>query len=441
MKLVEQHIIKKGNPLYDAFDSLTHLSKNLFNAGLYAVRQNFFECQKNPSSDKQKYLNYNAVDKLFKETHNVDYYAMPIDASQQTLRILDKTFKAFFELLKKKNRGEYEQKVRIPNYLPKDGHFVFQMNYVKLGKKCRTEGLCRIPNTDITFRIINYATCKQVRIVPKNGYFVLENVYEVEEKPLKEKKNRYMSLDPGVNNFMTVTSNVIEPFIIDGKWLKHINQYYNKRTSELKSELEDGVYTSKRIEKITNDRNLRIKWFMHTASAYLVNQAVSADIDTIVVGHNDGQKQEINIGGANNQNMVCIPFDKFIDMLTYKARLQGIEVVRQEESYSSQASFFDGDFVPTYKEGDDTVYTFSGKRIKRGMYKTKDGFKFNADVNGALNILVKYLQNKKVTLIGLFDLEVMKGWVVTPRRVLGLKTCCVNGHNKLEKRKVFKMKI
>ena len=155
MKLVEQHIIKKDNPLYDAFDSLTHLSKNLFNTGLYAVRQNFFECQKNPSSDKQKYLNYNAVDKLFKETHNVDYYAMPIDASQQTLRILDKTFKAFFELLKKKNRGEYEQNVRIPNYLPKDGHFVFQMNYVKLGKKCRTEGLCRIPNTDITFSIIN----------------------------------------------------------------------------------------------------------------------------------------------------------------------------------------------------------------------------------------------------------------------------------------------
>ena len=139
--------------------------------------------------------------------------------------------------------------------------------------------------------------------------------------------------------------------------------------------------------------------------------------------------------------MVCIPFDTFIDMLTYKARLQGIEVVRQDESYSSQASFFDGDFVPTYKEGDETVYTFSGKRLKRGMYKTKDGFKFNADVNGALNILVKYLQNKKVTLIGIFDLEVMKGWVVTPRRVLGLKTCCVNTHNKLEKRKVFKMKI
>lgn len=190
----------------------------------------------------------------------------------------------------------------------------------------------------------------------------------------------------------------MNPIIINGKPLKSINQYANKKNAELKSYLDKGdeSYKSK-LSKLWLKRNNKITDYMHKASTYIVNQLVSKNISKLVIGKNKFWKQDINIGKKNNQNFVSVPFLTFTNMLEYKCKLKGVEVIYQEESYTSRASFLNEDFIPTFTKDsvDLKKYKFSGRRIHRGLYKIKKKKIFiNADVNGSLNILRKYLTNQ-----------------------------------------------
>ena len=376
MILVEQHVYKQNNKLFKEMDDLCFLSKNLYNATLYEIRQYFFKTQ--------KYMNYYEMNTKFAHENQVDYRSLPAKVSKMVQMKLDKNFKSFFNLLKKKQTGKYNKPVKIPKYLHKTkGRFVVEYTIQAISFK--KEGYVHLSKTNIFIKTkIPKKDIQFARIVPKNGYYVIEIGYKKQEKTIKQ-NDKYASIDLGLNNLMTVTSTNKKPFIINGKPLKSINQYYNKKKSHYQSILKkiNNKNSSKRLQKLALKRNNKIKDYLHKSTSYLINQLVSNDISTLIVGYNKNWKQDINIGKVNNQNFVQIPFYELVNMLEYKCKLNGINLILQEESYTSKCSFLDKEEVKKHEK-------YFGKRVKRGLFKTKNDIYINADVNGSLNIMKKY---------------------------------------------------
>jgi len=366
MRLVERHIIKYSDTRYNELDNLMFLSKNLYNAALYSVRQFYFE--------NKKYLSYYELQKVFQVNKNVDYYALPCKVSQQTLKMVDQNFKSFFGSLKSKNG----KKVRIPKYLDKNSRY--SLIYTNQAISFKRKGYVKLSSTNCYIKT-NKQNIQQVRVFKKNNIITIEVVYLYNEKELKLNNGRYCSIDLGVNNLATISSNVIKPIIINGKPIKSINQFYNKKVGYYKSKLKSRN-TSKKLNKLTNKRENKIKDYLHKSSRYIVNHLVFNNINTLVIGYNKGWKQDINIGKVNNQKFVNIPFLSFINMLEYKCKLEGINVVINEESYTSKCSFLDDEEISKHDN-------YCGKRIKRGLFKTSKGILINSDLNGSLNILKK----------------------------------------------------
>ena len=401
MKLVEQHIIKSNNPIYKELDNLCFLSKNLYNQALYRIRQQFF-------NDKT-FKNYNEVNRELHDENQVDYRALPANSSQETLKLVNQNYSSFFKSLQKGIKS-----ARIPGYLDKTkGRQVVIYNHMTLPSHLLEKGIIKLPKSNIQFRT-KQKKINQVRIVPKNNYIVLEVIYEASIKELLKDNKRYMSIDLGIDNLASCSSNVSKSFIINGKPIKSINQYYNKKKANLQSELElkNKKKSSKQIQNLTLKRNNKIKDYFHKASRYIVNQLVNQSVNTLIIGKNDGWKQETNIGKKNNQNFVNIPHQMFINQLKYKCQLEGINVIEHEESYTSKVSFFDNDFIPVYGQNDELLKS-SGKRIKRGLYKTKDNLLINADINGSLNIMRKYLNEVCDDLIS----PANRGLVMNPVKI------------------------
>lgn len=411
MNVVESHIIKPSHKDYKELDNLLFLSKNLYNTGLYEVRQHFFKA-KEDSSIKYKYLNYYALNTLLKGREDENYRALPANTSQEVLKLINQNFCSFFKTLSMKRERLMTNKVSIPKYLDSiKGRQVLIYNQMTIGKVLLKKGIIQLPKTKIQIKTKHPESLRQVRIVPKNGFIIIEVIYEVQERELLKDNSRYLSIDLGINNLATCSSNVIEPFIIDGRRIKSINQFYNKHKAELQSSLEKNKKFSKRIQHLTNKRNFKILNYLHKASKFIVNQAVSNALNTIVIGYNKGWKQETNLGKKTNQNFVQIPFEKLVQLISYKAKLQGIQVFLQEESYTSQVSFLEGDYIPTFKK-DDSKKNPSGKRIKRGLYSSPKGL-LNADINGSLNILRKFLASNNKD----FNSPVGKSHVDWPVRI------------------------
>ena len=370
MILAEKHIIKKNDYRFDELQNICKLSKNLYNVALYKTRQHFFE--------HNKFLTAFSLDGILRKKQDVDYNALPQKVSQQTLKMVEQNFKSFFALLKLKNKGKYKEKVKLPKYLDKDGEYITVYTNQAISKKALKEGFIQFSKTNIRIKTA-VENVQQVRIVPKGNHLVVEVLYIVKEKELKEDNDRYCSIDLGVNNLSTMGSNVLKPIIINGKPLKSINQYYNKKLAKLKSELKNEKKTSRRIKSLTVKRNNKVNDYLHKASKLIVNYLVSNNISTLVIGKNKEWKQNANIGKRNNQNFIQIPHTRFIEMLTYKCKLEGITVIVKEESYTSKCSFMDNEPIKKHK-------VYLGKRVKRGLFQTKDKRLINADLNGSLNI-------------------------------------------------------
>lgn len=236
---------------------------------------------------------------------------------------------------------------------------------------------------------ISYKGVCQVRLVPKLNHYVVEVIYDNPCCDLDLDKTKVAGVDLGLSNLATVTSNSFKPFAVNGKPLKSINQFFNKQKAEIQNKL--GNKSSNRLQKLCTKRTFKVDDYLHKSSRLIINYLIQNNVGTLVIGKNDNWKQESNMGKRNNQNFVQIPHDRFIHQLKYKAELVGINVVINEESYTSKASFLDLDTIPTYKKG--IKHTFSGKRIQRGMYKSKSGRLINADVNGSYNIMIKAVPN------------------------------------------------
>ena len=372
MILTEKTSYKHKDKEFKELDNLCFLSKNLYNATLYTIRQHYFQ--------NKSYLSYNEVNKQFAKENNIDYRMLPAKVSQHTQILVDKAFKSFFALKKKEN-----MKVKIPKYLDKNGRQAVVYDKCSINHK---NNILKLSKTNIEIKTkIPYEKIKQIRIVPKNKFRIdIEVLYEVECK-VNTNNTKYASIDLGVNNLIALFIDEDNPYLLNGRPLKSINQYYNKEISSLKSKLKKGVYTSNRIIKLHNRRNNKVQDFMHKASRKLMNQLVLSKVTHLVIGYNKEIKQDISLGKKNNQNFVSIPFLTLINMIKYKAELLGIEVILQEESYTSKASALDLDKIPNFPE---KTLGFSGTRIERGLYKTRNSLLLNADINGAINILRKY---------------------------------------------------
>lgn len=409
MQLVEKHIIKSGHRFFDEIDALCFASKNLYNAANYIIRQHFIY--------GWGYLNYNAIYKLMK-SHET-YKALPAKVSQQILMVLDRNLRSFFEALKAYDSEpeKFTDRPNLPNYKDKTkGRNILIYTVQALGLPALRKGLIKLSGTQIEFpTLVDKEQICQVRIVPKCDCYVIEVIYDQPDSSIALGSEVVASIDLGLNNLATLTSNQkgLVPLLINGRTLKSINQFYNKRKAILQSKLKGNRKTSPRIQRLTRSRNQKIDNYLHQSSRFIVNHLAEKGIGTLVIGKNTQWKQEIDLGKKTNQNFVTVPHSRFIDMLTYKCNLVGIKVLLTEESYTSKSSFLDNDPIPTYGDADAELVVFSGKRVKRGLYKSKNGIFLNADVNGSYNIMRKVIPNVLPEGVG--------SCVVQPRRIQPLK--------------------
>ncbi|PSB53730.1 transposase [filamentous cyanobacterium Phorm 6] len=408
MQLAERHIIKTTELRFAQIDELAFKSKNLYNAANYVIRQSFVY--------GWGYINYNEMNRLMK-SHQA-YKALPAKVSQQILMVLDKNWKSFFEAVKtyKIDSSKFTGRPKLPKYKDKvKGRNILVYTIQAISSKQLKKGIIKLSGTEILIKTkVNPDRICQVRLVPKCDSYIVEVIYHEPESTVSDDKS-IASIDLGLNNLVALTSNQpgFIPLLINGRPLKSINQFYNKRKAELQSQLKGSRKSSPRIQRLTRCRNQKVDNYLHHASRLIVELLVAKQIGTLVVGKNAQWKTEIGLGKQTNQNFVSIPHAQLIEMLGYKARLVGIKVIVQEESYTSISSFLNLDPIPVYGHtgADDVV--FSGKRIKRGLYKTSVGQLINSDINASYNILRKAIPNAFSNGIG--------SCVVQPRRVNPLK--------------------
>src|SRR5713101_4683213 len=387
MHLVEQHVIDRADPRFAIIDEAAFKSKNLYNAALYVIRQSFIH--------EGKYLNYNEMDRRM-QSHEA-YKALPAKVSQQILVLLDNNWTSFFEAREayEEDPSKFTGRPKLPKYKHKtEGRNILVYTVQAISKRGLEHGLIQPSMLPISVKT-KQKDISQVRIVPHNGYYVVEVIYTKEPVQANVDPSFCVGIDLGVTNLAAIASNLegFVPRLVNGRPIKAWNQWYNKRMKELKKQLpkDDRERVTHQMERITNTRNRRIDHYLHTASKRIIDFLVEEGVGTVIIGKNPLWKQECGMGRKNNQSFVSIPHARFIDMLSYKAALVGIRVEVQEESYTSKASFLDLDPIPDYKPNDEEQYVFSGKRIgkRNRLYRTKDGRKICADVNGAYNILRK----------------------------------------------------
>ena len=395
MRQVERHWIKEGHKLYSICDDLTFKAKNLYNAGLYQVRQSIFARNKSEEENKPPVLSWIELVAQFRKEKQVDMLGLPSKVSTNILKLVGSTISSYYQLLKcyhDKTNLSVTNKPRLPKYLHKtDGRYMVEFTNQTFSKKRGINGELILCPKDLNLAIptkIKHPKC--VRIVPKLGVFLIEVVYEVEAAPLKH-TGTYAAIDLGVDNLASVTfSHGVHPLLVKGSKIKSINQGYNRLIAKAKSKLPTNQKTSQGIHRLWRNREMKLQSELHQITSFLSLYFDEMVIEKVFIGKNVGWKQGLALGKRTNQTFTQIPFTTFISQLSYKCQLRGIEVIEQEESYTSKASFVDQDKIPTYGESDKKP-TFSGKRISRGLYQTKNGFLLNADVNGSYNILIKGL--------------------------------------------------
>ena len=367
------------------------MAKNLTNEAIYNIRQYYFT--------EGAFLKYEKNYALLKSSPN--YKVLNSNMAQQILKEVDGSFRSFFSLLKLAKQGRYDFKdCKLPHYLPKDGYTTLIIGFVRLnGNKLILPFSNSFKKTHKTVEIVIPPILldkevKEIRIIPKANarFFEIQYIYKTECIQRNLNKNHALALDLGINNLVTAVSSDGNSFIIDGRRLKSINQWFNKKNARLQS-IKDkqglGKKTTDRQKAIARDRNNKVNDYMNKTARKVIDYCITNDIGTLVVGYNETFQRSSHIGKRNNQNFVNIPYGKLRAKLEYLCELNGIIFVKQEESYTSKASFWDMDTLPVYDGDNPKEYQFSGKRIHRGLYKTASGKLFNADVNSALNIMRK----------------------------------------------------
>ena len=381
---VKQQLKHLSKDEFLSLRELSHIAKNLYNQAVYNIRQFYFQ--------EKKYLNYQNNYAILKASEN--YKLLNSNMAQQILKEVDGSFKSFFGLLKLAKKRKYNFKdIKLPKYLPKNSFTTLVIGFVRINKDTLI-----IPYSNsfsknhkkISIKlspILLDKKIKEIRIIPKFNarFFEIQYTYEAQEQQRNLDKNNALAIDFGINNLAACVTSKGKSFIIDGKKLKSINQWFNKENARLQSIKDKQKYGKKstlRQKYLYASRNNKVNDYMSKTARKIINYCLKNNIGTLVCGYNETFQRNSNIRKANNQTFVNIPFGKLREKLEYLCKLYGLIFVEQEESYTSKSSFFDMDILP----------------------------KFEADINGALNILRK----SNVT-----DLEVLytRGAVDTPERI------------------------
>jgi IS605 OrfB family transposase len=408
MKLVEKHIINRSHKDWRQIDSFSFISKNLYNEALYFIKNEF--------QKTGKYPRYKEVENYFRKSDNVNYVTLPNNTSQQILMLLDRNIKSFFALLKKWKKDKkslsgspqflkYKDKTKGRNILIFTyNQFVIKKGYLHFPKKMKINPI-KIQNDNIV----------QVRIVPQSSCYKIECIYEKQEEDLKLNNDNYISIDLGINNLCAITTNQsgLKPLLINGKPLKSFNSYFNKLLAKEKSQLKKNhnKNISNKIKEMYNYRQNFINHYLHNVSKTIIDYCVKNDIGNIIIGKNKNWKQEANLGKKNNQNFMNIPHDKLINMISYKAKMKSINIILNEESYTSKCDALSKEEIKKHD-------TYLGKRIKRGLFQSSINKSINADTNGSLNIMRKVIGDSFITKINI-------GHVVCPLKVNPLLKKCI----------------
>lgn len=392
-----------------ALEFLCRVSNSLYNCTTYLARQVYFK--------EKKYANKFWLATEMKR--NPHMKALYTSAAQQTCFSVGEAFKGFKELRKLWFQGELPDEPKAPNYRKSGGRF--QLSYPKRWLKLTDKGVrvamgtaCKVwfglREIFIPFPSnLDWATVKELQIVPRAGYFdaVWVSAADAPEKPELD-PNKALSIDQGVDNWLTCTPSDAEAFIIDGKQLKAVNQFYNKQVANIKRDKAQDFWC-RLLDRLTTKRNRQMRDAVNKAARQGVNYCVANQIGVVVFGWNKGQKNKANMGRKTNQKFVQIPTAKLKKRISQLCELYGIEFTPQEESYTSKASALDLDVIPVFgakPEG----WKPSGTKPKRGLYKSADGTRINADCNGAWNI------GRKANVTGM-QCKPASGQLTSPRRL------------------------
>jgi len=353
------------------------------------------------------------------ENRNLHYYAFYSDTAQQILTGVAESFKSFLGLLKALKNGVITEPPKLPKYRQGGMALVtFTGRSVKL-----KDGMLRFPlgskvkawfGLDAFFlpmpSNLDFKAIREYRILPRNGCFYLELVYKTTNIQADIDPAKCLTIDHGLDNWLTCVSNIGTSFIVDGRHLKSLNQGYNKRVAFLMKGKANG-YWSKRLASLTEKRNRQMRDAVNKAAIKVIHHCLKNRIGTVVFGWNKGQKNSANMGSKTNQKFVQIPTGRLKDRIAQLYEQYGLRFVETEESYSSKASFVDNDLLPTFGEKPEG-WLQSGKRIKRGLYQTAQGWLINADCNACGNI-----GRKVAVMLGLDLSGIGRGVLSAPLRL------------------------
>ncbi len=408
----QQNLISPSKELKSILEFLCSESVKLSNCGIYYARQLFFKTGKVPNrAELHK--------ELGTRNQNLHYQAFYSDTAQQILTTVAESFKSYIGLLKGVKTGDVSQKPRLPKY--RKGGLAL-VTYT--GRSVRLkDGLLKFPlgtKVKAWFGIDSFdlpapsnldcSKIREYRILPRNGHFYIEFVYKQETEQQDLDPARCLGIDHGVDNWLTCVSNLGTSFIVDGLHLKSLNQFYNKQIANIKDGKPQGFW-SKKLETITEKRNRQVRDAINKAARLVINHCIRDRIGTLVFGWNQGQKDGADMNKKTNQKFVQIPTGRLKDRIAQLCEQYGIQFIETEESYTSKASFLDSDTLPKYGEKPER-WKESGKRVERGLYRSADGVKINADCNGAANIL-----RKVAVTLGLCLEGISRGALTTPLRV------------------------
>ena len=408
----QQVLIKSDKDTQAVLEYLCSESAKLSNCGIYYSRQLYFKTGRVPNRAQLHKV-------LGTENQNLHYKAFYSDTAQQILTGVAESFKSFLGLLKGIKNGTVTQRPRLPGYRQSGMALVtFTGRSVKL-----KDGMLRFPlgskvkawfGLDSFFlpmpSNLEFKAIREYRILPRNGCFYLELIYKTENIQANVDPAKCLAIDHGIDNWLTCISNAGTSFIIDGKHLKSLNQGYNKRVASLRSGKANG-YWSKRLASLTEKRNRQMRDAVNKAAIKVIQHCLNNQIGTVVFGWNKGQKDSANMGKKINQKFVQIPTGRLKDRIAQLCEQHGIKFVETEESYSSKASFVERDFLPTFGEKPEG-WKASGKRVKRGLYRTAQGWLINADANGGANIA-----RKVAIMLGLDLSGISRGDLSAPLRL------------------------
>jgi putative transposase len=408
----QQVLIKSDKETQSILEYLCSESAKLSNCGIYYSRQLYFKTGRIPNRAELHKV-------LGTENHNLHYRAFYSDTAQQILTGVAESFKSFLGLLKGIKNGTVTQRPKLPGYRQNGMALVtFTGRSVKL-----KNGMLRFPlgsKVKAWFALdafflpmpsnLDFKAIREYRILPRNGCFYLELIYKTEKIPSNVDTAKCLSVDHGIDNWLTCISNAGTSFIIDGKHLKSLNQGYNKRVAFLMQGKANG-YWSKRLTGLTERRNRQMREAVNKAARKVIQHCLDNQIGTVVFGWNKGQKNSANMGKKTNQKFVQIPTGRLKDRIAQLCQQYGIKFVETEESYSSKASFVDNDFLPTFGEKPEG-WKASGNRVNRGLYRTAQGWLINADANGGANIA-----RKVAIMLGLDLSGISRGDLSAPLRL------------------------